>query len=422
MGVFFCICGLACKLSVCRAFVYLFIYLKTRAVRARIHTHTYDTYIDTYMHTYTRTHTHTHTHTHKQGRYYKVAKAICGIERISMSLKRKECDTSREAARLPMRRRLPRSRRGAASLPHKKAHGSSGSMGGLLTATTLHPRFEALVNGVDKKAKKPQLRFGVDKENRLRITLGGCSSASPIQSFDEKLTAIVWMLAWNTTLSWPLTMVDKLQKDMQSTDSPGRGFFTLDEFLGKSHSTSVLHLVMQRDTVKGIAKIFAMIPVTAAEINVVDRIPATFEGPQQKKKAKRSRSESNDERRPQKWRIVNGRKRLWTRDSDDEHNKVLDIEEKIHAQQVCAVSRAPSVCAVKCPSRARLPLPHAYASDIAGAQVAQFANTIKTGARPPMLNPPPHSLPTLILYSAAAPPCSRSDTVRGCGQRMRGSP
>jgi hypothetical protein len=71
-----------CRL--CRAFFYLYIYIKARAVRARIHTHTYVSYIDTYMHTYTHTHI-----------------------------------PSREAARLPLRRRLPRSRR-RASRPHKR--------------------------------------------------------------------------------------------------------------------------------------------------------------------------------------------------------------------------------------------------------------------------------------------------------------
>ena len=54
-----------------------------------MHTHTYDTHIHTCMHTYT----HTHTHIYKQGRFYKVVKAICGIARINMSLKRKARET-----------------------------------------------------------------------------------------------------------------------------------------------------------------------------------------------------------------------------------------------------------------------------------------------------------------------------------------
>ena len=45
---------------------------------------------DTHARTHTQTHTHTHTHT--QGRFCKVVKAICGIARISMSLKRKARD------------------------------------------------------------------------------------------------------------------------------------------------------------------------------------------------------------------------------------------------------------------------------------------------------------------------------------------
>lgn len=72
---------------------------------------------------------------------------------------------------------------------------------------------------------------------------------------------------------------------------------------------------------------------------------------------------------------------------------------KIHLQKVCAATRAaaannsarPPCARLKCPARARLP--HAHASYIAGAQVNQFANTVKTGARPPMRNPPPHSPP-----------------------------
>jgi hypothetical protein len=236
-----------------------------------------------------------------------------------------------------------------------------GSMGGRLTASTLHPAFEALVHGVAAKAKKPQLLFAVTKENHLRITLGGCTSANPIQRFDKELTAIVWMLTFKGAQKWPLKMVDQLHKRMQMTDTPGRGFFTLPEFVAKSHSMSALHLVMERDTEKDVARIFAMMPVSKAEINVVDKNPASTKGVQKKRPAKRPRtcdstegpakkarhsdgsqtgapapapgsplvppslpgpptrrhSAEADNGLPGTWRIANGRKRLTTQDSDD---------------------------------------------------------------------------------------------------------
>jgi hypothetical protein len=166
-----------------------------------------------------------------------------------------------------------------------------GSMGGRLTANTWHPAFEALVHGVAATAKKPTLIFAVSKNNHLRITLGRCTSANPIQCFDKKLTAIVWMLTCHGAQKWPLKMVDQLHKIMQRTDTPGRGFFTLPEFVGKSHSTSVLHLVMERDTEKDVARIFAMMPVRKAEITMLDTNPApSTKAPQKKRPAKRPRT------------------------------------------------------------------------------------------------------------------------------------
>ena len=111
-------------------------------------------------------------------------------------------------------------------------------------------------------------------------------SANPIQCFDKKLTAIVWMLTCKGAQKWPLQTVDQLHKEMQSTDRSGRGFFTLPELVGKSHSTSVLHLVMERDTAKDVARIFAMMPVSKAEIKVVDTNPApSTKGVQKKRPA-----------------------------------------------------------------------------------------------------------------------------------------
>ena len=116
-------------------------------------------------------------------------------------------------------------------------------------------------------------------------------SANPIQCFDKKLTAIVWMLTCHGAQKWPLKMVDQLHKIMQRTDTPGRGFFTLPEFVGKSHSTSVLHLVMERDTEKDVARIFAMMPVRKAEITMLDTNPApSTKAPQKKRPAKRPRT------------------------------------------------------------------------------------------------------------------------------------
>ena len=187
-------------------------------------------------------------------------------------------------------------------------------------------------------------------------------SANPIQRFDKKLTAIVWMLTWRNAQKWPLNMVDQLHKIMQRTDTPGRGFFTLPEFVGKSHSTSVLHLVMERDPEKDVARIFAMMPVRKAEITMLDTNPApSTKAPQKKRPAKRPRtcdstegpakkarhsdgsqtgapapapgsplvppslpgpptrrhSAEADNGLPGTWRIANGRKRLTTQDSDD---------------------------------------------------------------------------------------------------------
>ena len=67
------------------------------------------------------------------------------------------------------------------------------SMEGRLTTTTLHPSFEALVHGVDNKAKKPMFCIGLDQDNCPRISLGG-KHVSPIQVFKKNLKAIVWML------------------------------------------------------------------------------------------------------------------------------------------------------------------------------------------------------------------------------------
>jgi hypothetical protein len=67
------------------------------------------------------------------------------------------------------------------------------SMEGRLTTTTLHPSFEALVHGVDNKAKKPMFCIGLDQDNCPRISLGG-KHVSPIQVFKKDLKAIVWML------------------------------------------------------------------------------------------------------------------------------------------------------------------------------------------------------------------------------------
>jgi hypothetical protein len=144
------------------------------------------------------------------------------------------------------------------------------SMGGHLTTTALHPRFEALVHGVDPKAHKPQFCMGLDQGNNPRISLGG-KQVSPIQDFKSNLKAIVWMLVYNCAFSWPLAMVDQLQMDMQSDDHPGRGFFTLGEFRDKKHEKSDLHLVMERDENKGKARIWAMLPVEEAEILVEKR-------------------------------------------------------------------------------------------------------------------------------------------------------
>jgi len=58
------------------------------------------------------------------------------------------------------------------------------SVGGLLTTTTLHPTFEALVHGVDPEAQKPEFCIGVGPDNGLRIFLGG-DFVCPIQDLKE---------------------------------------------------------------------------------------------------------------------------------------------------------------------------------------------------------------------------------------------
>jgi hypothetical protein len=45
---------------------------------------------------------------------------------------------------------------------------------------------------------------------------------------------------YRCALGWPLKMVDQLQQDMQSNGHPGRGFFTLSEFLDKSHEKMMM--------------------------------------------------------------------------------------------------------------------------------------------------------------------------------------
>jgi hypothetical protein len=105
----------------------------------------------------------------------------------------------------------------------------------------------------------------------LVITFGR-DVVCPIQDFKKLqaagLRTIVWAVCYRGAFAWPLKMVDQLQKDMQSNGHLGRGFFTLSEFLDKSHSKSELHLVMERDENKGKANIYAMLPVEEAEISV----------------------------------------------------------------------------------------------------------------------------------------------------------
>ena len=150
------------------------------------------------------------------------------------------------------------------------------SMGGHLTTTTLHPRFEALLQGVHKKARKPEFYMGFDQQDKPRIKLGG-KFVSPIQDFTSDVKAMVWMLRHNKSQTWPLKTVDHLQTSMQSEDHSGRGFFTWREFKNKKHTTSDLHLVMQRDENQDTAAIWAVLPVEAAEIRVEMRNEADQE-------------------------------------------------------------------------------------------------------------------------------------------------
>ena len=67
---------------------------------------------------------------------------------------------------------------------------------------------------------------------------GPATCSVGVSHADERTRTMTWMVCYNSTAYWSLKMVDKLQEGMENCDQPGRGFFTLDEFLGKRHLKS----------------------------------------------------------------------------------------------------------------------------------------------------------------------------------------
>jgi hypothetical protein len=146
-----------------------------------------------------------------------------------------------------------------------KPERAQSSVGGLLTPSTLHCSFEALVGAVCLMGKRLDFRIMVGKDNSLQIEFGK-DFVYPIQDFEclRGLRTMTWTVCYGSAMSWPLEMVDQLQRDMKACD--GQGFFTMDDYLGKRHKKSELHLVMERDEEKSKSMIYAMLPVNAGEI------------------------------------------------------------------------------------------------------------------------------------------------------------
>jgi hypothetical protein len=91
------------------------------------------------------------------------------------------------------------------------------------------------------RAHCPKKKSRTSSSGSAKTTVCGSNLAETscvIQDFKglAGLRTITWEVRYNEAAPWPLKMVDKLQRDMENDVQPGRGFFTLDQFHGKSHS------------------------------------------------------------------------------------------------------------------------------------------------------------------------------------------
>ena len=122
-----------------------------------------------------------------------------------------------------------------------------------------------------KKTRKPSVKFGVTKDDRLQVEFGADGAPlHPIQYFKclKGLLTMTWRVTYNNSLTWDLSLADMcvclLPQCLLQSYSRGNcictracarcasehGFFTLDEYASKEYTQSV---VMPRDAANGTA-------------------------------------------------------------------------------------------------------------------------------------------------------------------------